>query len=143
MCGLAVSGCGNLMPSLDFKGAFSTAPTSGTLEVQSEPPGAEAKASTGPACKTPCTLEVPATGEFTISLALAGYKPQTVTVKPVTGESNAFSMTPATVRYDPSPVMAQLEAIAPPPKAKRRSAPKPAKTSATMKPTAGGPPPTQ
>jgi hypothetical protein len=130
-----------MMPSMDFKGAFSTAPTSGNLGVQSEPPGAEAKASTGPTCKTPCTLEVPGSGEFTVSLALTGYKPQTVTVKPVPAEGNAFSMGPTTVKYDPSPVMAQLEPLAPP-KGKRKSAPKP-KTSAAMKSTADMPPATQ
>jgi hypothetical protein len=131
------------MPSLDFKGAFSSAPTSGTLEAQSEPPGADAKSSTGPSCKTPCSLEVPASGELTVSFALAGYKSQTIAVRPLPTESNAFSTGPATVRFDPSPVFAQLEPVAPPPKAKRKLAPKPAKTSATSKPSASNAPATQ
>jgi len=129
------------MPSLDFKGAFSSAPTSGILAAQSEPPGAEAKSSTGPSCRTPCSLEVPATGEFTVSFALAGYKPQTIPVRPLPVESGGLG-SGATVRYEPSPVMAQLEPITPP-KAKRKPAPKPAKTSSTASPPAAGGPAAQ
>jgi hypothetical protein len=135
--GLVLAGCGNVMPSLDFKGAFSSAPTGGTLDVQSEPPGAEARASTGPTCKTPCSLEVPGTGEFTVSFALTGYKPQTIPVKAVAGESSAFSTAPAAVRYEPNPVLALMESTAPP-KSKRKG--RPAKTSATAKPEAAGAP---
>lgn len=139
---LAVAGCGNMMPSLDFKGAFSSAPTSGILAAQSEPPGAEAKSSTGPSCRTPCSLEVPATGDFTVSFALAGYKPQTIPVRPLPIESSGLGSGPATVRYEPSPVMAQLEPLTPP-KAKRKPAPKPAKTSSTASPPAAGAPAAQ
>jgi len=131
------------MPSLDFKGAFSSAPTSGIVAAQSEPPGAEAKSSTGPSCRTPCSLELPATGDFTVSFALAGYKPQTIPVRALPAESNGFGSAPTPAHFDPSPVFAQLEPIAPPPKAKRRPPPKPAKTSATMKPPAAGEPAAQ
>ncbi|HLN10741.1 MAG TPA: hypothetical protein VK281_17515 [Xanthobacteraceae bacterium] len=126
------------MPSLDFKGAFSTAPTSGMLEAKSEPPGAEAKASTGPICRTPCSLEVPASGEFTVTFSLAGYKSQTITVRPLPADSNAPDNGPNTVRYDPSPVFAQLEALTPP-KGKRKS-PKPAESSTTLRPSAANEP---
>jgi hypothetical protein len=125
------------MPSLDFKGAFSAAPTGGSLDIQSEPPGAEARASTGPTCTTPCSLEVPGSGEFTVSFALAGYKPQTIPVKAVPGETSAFSTGPAPVRYEPNPVLALMEPVTPP-KAKRRG--RPAKASATAKPEAAGAP---
>jgi len=114
------------MPSLDF----SSAPPSGTLKIESAPPGAEARVSTGPTCRTPCSLPVPGTGEFTVSFALPGYLPQTIPVRALPPEFQFGA--PATVRFDPSPVVAQLEPAPPPPPVKKRK--KPAKTATTQKP---------
>ena len=49
--------------------------------MESEPPGAEAKTSQGQTCRTPCELVVQTGGEFSVTLALAGYQPQTVPVR--------------------------------------------------------------
>jgi hypothetical protein len=43
------------MPSLDF---LKSSPQTEALAIETEPPGAEAKASTGQSCRTPCQLTV-------------------------------------------------------------------------------------
>ena len=106
-CGLAVASCGSTMTALGYEGA--------TVEARSEPAGAAAISSTGPSCRTPCSLEVAALGEFTVSFALAGYKPKIVTVRPL--EPNIFNIGSGT-RYAPSPVFARLELASPSPRAR-------------------------
>jgi hypothetical protein len=131
-CGLALTGCGSWMPSLDFTGAFNSAPTSATLRIESEPPGADARVSTGPTCKTPCSVPVPASGDFTVSFALNGFLPQTVPVHALPPENREFGQPPV-VRFDPSPVLAQLEPAPPPPGKKRNKKPV-NRTANTQKP---------
>jgi hypothetical protein len=131
-CGLVPAGCANWMPSIDFSGALTPASAAATIEVQSEPPGAEAKSPAGAGCRTPCTLPAPASGEFTVSFALEGYQTQTVMVRPLPAEFREFG-TPNAARFDPSPVFAQLEPAPPPPRG-RQKRPKPARTSAASRP---------
>jgi hypothetical protein len=70
------------MPSLDF---LKSTPQTEALAIESEPPGAEAKASTGESCRTPCQLTVQPGGELSVTLALNGYQPQTVSVREADG----------------------------------------------------------
>jgi hypothetical protein len=89
------------------------------LELESEPAGAEAKTSLGPSCRTPCSLPIRADGDFTVTFALDGYEPQTVSVAPtyvqpkLTGQQTHNA--PAYADLDPNPARAVLVAIPPPP----------------------------
>jgi PEGA domain len=155
-CGLTMSACSSWMPSFDLPSmpsfGGSSAPAATSLAVESDPPGADARASTGATCRTPCRLDVAASGPFTVSVALNGYLPQTVPVQllrpddPRLGSQSGASDGP---RLDPNPVYVELErapAAAPPPPKKRsvrrpataaRHAPAPA--TATQAPTPSAP----
>jgi hypothetical protein len=125
LLGIGLAGCGNWMPSWDLK--FPSAPPpAATVQVESEPAGAEATSSVGPSCRTPCSLTVGTANPFTVTFTLAGYESQTVPVAPRPSgdprESNEA------LKFDPDPVYAQLEPM-PPTKGKKKAAPK-AKTPA-------------
>jgi hypothetical protein len=108
--GLGLAACSFAMPSLDF---FSSKPTTASLSIESTPPGADAKLSTGPTCKTPCSLSVSLASEFTVTVSLAGYGPETRTVKPVTPESGASS-SGTNALLDPNPLFVELKSTTPP-----------------------------
>ena len=124
-CGLMLAGCSAAMPSLDF---LKSAPQSETLAIESEPAGAEAKTSLGQSCRTPCQLAVQPGSEFSVTLALSGYQPQTVSVRP---EAEG-----ATPRLAPNPVQVTLQAVKP---AKKPPAQKKTPVAAATRPAA--PPP--
>jgi hypothetical protein len=105
--GLMLAACSTTMPSLDF---MKSAPQTETLVLESEPPGAEARTSLGQSCRTPCQLAVQPGSEFSVTLALSGYQPQTVPVRP-----EAQGASPAT-RLAPNPVHVNLQAVKPPKK---------------------------
>jgi len=79
---LLLGGCAGMswdwMPSMP--GMSSSANVS--LTIESDPPGADAKTSVGPSCRTPCMVPVAADREFTVSYALNGYLPQVIAVTP-------------------------------------------------------------
>jgi hypothetical protein len=105
-CGLALAGCSSL--SLNFE------PEEASLTIDSAPPGAEARASNGGVCRTPCTLSVSGADDFTVTYTLDGYVPQTVPVRSIQPLRSAMvDLTPP--RLDPNPVFAQLEPAPPPP----------------------------
>src|SRR6202035_3356795 len=93
VAGATLAGCSSF--SLD---AFKPTPPAVQVQLESVPPGAEARTSLGPSCKTPCSVAVP------------------VQVVRVPGD---FS-TPATTTLDPNPVVAELQPAGPPPKAARK-----------------------
>jgi hypothetical protein len=124
-CGLMLAACSAAMPSLDF---LKSAPQSETLAIDSEPPGAEAKTSLGQSCRTPCQLAVQPGSEFSVTLALSGYQPQTVSVRP---EAEG-----ATPRLAPNPVQVNLQAVKP---AQKPPAKKKTPVAAATRPAA--PPP--
>ena len=84
------------MPSLDF---LKSSPQTDALAIETEPPGAEAKASTGQSCRTPCQLTVQPGGELSVTLALNGYQPQTVSIREAEGTS----------KLAPNPVYVELQ----------------------------------
>jgi len=108
------------------------------IELQSTPPGADARTSFGAGCKTPCSVNTPLPdGNFTVTYTLDNFQPVTVPV--VVSGSPAGFMTPGTSRIEPNPVVAQLQPIVPPkPERKpvRPKKPKP-KAAATAPATAG------
>jgi hypothetical protein len=81
VCALALGGCAGWMPSWDLGLSGVTMGGGGATELrlESEPSGAEARTSTGQACRTPCAVMVPATQQD-VTFALAGFIPQTVPV---------------------------------------------------------------
>src|SRR5213082_605150 len=105
-CGIMLAACSATMPSLslDF---MKSAPQAETLAIESEPPGAEAKTSLGQSCRTPCQLPVQPGSEFSVTFALSGYQPQTVSVRPEAGGASAAP------RLAPNPIHATLQAVAP------------------------------
>jgi hypothetical protein len=126
------------MPSLDM---FKSTPPSMQVQLESAPPGADAKTSLGPGCKTPCSVSVtaPDTGGFSVSYALNKYQPATVQVQVI---RNSGGLTdPATAATDPNPVFAELQPAGPQPKPPRKpmrpNKPKSPKTAAA--PSAGSP----
>jgi hypothetical protein len=115
-CGFMLAACSVTMPSLslDF---MKSAPQGETLAIESEPPAAEAKTSLGQSCRTPCQFRVQPGSEFSVTLTLSGYQPQTVSVRPkaesVRPKADDASATP---RLAPNPVHVDLQAVAPPKK---------------------------
>jgi hypothetical protein len=101
-CCFMLAACSATMPSLDFA---RSAPQAESLAIESEPPGAEAKSTLGESCRTPCQLSVQPGSEFSVTLALSGYQPQTVSVRP---EAQGTSAAP---RLAPNPVKVSLQAV--------------------------------
>lgn len=129
------------MPSMDF---LKPAPQQIVARFESEPAGAEVRASTGGTCRTPCALSVPAQN-FSATFQLTGYLPQTVPVQVREPEVRADAGF-ASPEFAPNPVIAALEPMPPPPKKpvkpkpKRPTAARPAAASpAAARPAA--PPP--
>lgn len=128
-CGLMLAACStSWMPSFDIGGG-SAAPTG--LAVESDPPGAQASAA-GASCVTPCRLNVPANGPFTVNIALDGFVPQSVPVRIVQPEDprlGSEDTSPSGPHLDPNPVYVELERA--PPAVAPKTKKKPAKRAAT------------
>jgi hypothetical protein len=103
-CGFTLAACSTSLPSLEF---MKSSPQAEALRIESEPSGAEAKAF-GQSCRTPCELNVPGGAETTITLALNGYQPQTVAVRPEAPEGVLGGITGAP-KLAPNPVQVQLQ----------------------------------
>jgi hypothetical protein len=108
------------MPSFDLGGGGGGG--GAELRLDSEPPGAEARTSTGQACRTPCVLAVPAADQ-TVTFTLDGFLPQAVPLQVRLPSDPRWDPNAVTgAQLTPNPVIVALEA-APPPVA-RRPAPK-------------------
>jgi len=105
--GLVLAAC-----STDIKNPFGFEPAKDTIRFESQPPGAEAKTSTGETCRTPCALAMPADKPFTVTFTLTGYQLDTEQVQ-------LASMGDGTSKLTPNPVLVQLTAV-PPPKSKKK-----------------------
>lgn len=103
--------------------AFKSGPSLDTVSLESEPPGAEAKASNGQTCRTPCALALPIDAASSVTFTLNGYQPETEKLEVIqtTGEPP---------RLRPNPVVVELTPGSPP------AAKKPAKKPAAKKPAA-------
>ena len=89
------------------------------IDLESTPPGADARTSMGSGCKTPCSVSVPVPEtDFSVSFTLNDFKPVTIPVR-VSGNPAGF-LAVGTTRIEPNPVVAQLEPVAPPPKPARK-----------------------
>ena len=129
VAGATLAGCSSF--SLD---AFKPTPPTVQLQLDSVPPGADAKTSLGPGCKTPCSVSVTAPETaFSVSYTLDKFQPATIPVQVIRNPGD-FS-TPASTTFDPNPVVAELQPAGPPPKAARKKGlrptkPKPPKSAA-------------
>jgi hypothetical protein len=112
--GISLGGCSSASSVSDY---FKSTPPTIPVQLESQPPGAEAKTSLGPGCKTPCSVQVapPDTG-FTVTFTAPKFQPATVPVNVVTNPGDLAN--PATTVTDPNPVFAQLAPAGPPPRHK-------------------------
>jgi hypothetical protein len=125
IAGASVSGCSGF--SLD---ALKPAPATIQVQLESVPPGADAKTSLGPGCKTPCSVAVaaPDTG-FSVSFTLNRFQPVTVPVQ-VIRVAEDMTLVGGAVTTDPSPVFAELQPAGPPPKGQPAAKPKKSRANA-------------
>jgi hypothetical protein len=119
-------------------GSFRMEPVLETVRFESEPPGADAKTSTGQSCRTPCALALPGNKPFDVTFTLAGFQPDVEKVE-------LFGIGDGTTQLRPNPVLAELTPLPPSKKAmkkrkvvhKRKAAAKPvARKPVTHKPAA-------
>jgi hypothetical protein len=112
--GFSLAGCSSF--SMD---AFKSTPPTVQVQLDSVPPGADARTSLGPGCKTPCSVAVPVSDSgFSVSYTLNKFQPATVPVQVIRVPGD-FS-TAASTTVDPNPVVAELQPAGPPPKPARR-----------------------
>ena len=119
--GLSLAGCSSF--SMDY---FKSTPPTMQIQLESTPPGADARTSLGPGCKTPCAVTVPAPeGSFTVSYTLNKFQPVTVPVQVIGSPGSLLAS--STIKIDPNPVVAELQPAGPPPRAARKTVLKPKK----------------
>lgn len=148
----ALAGCTSSGSSLSdmFK---PSPPPPQVLQFQSVPAGATVQTAQGQTCSTPCSLAIPVTAQA-VSFSLNGYVPQTIQLAVHQAEGSLFSTPPPDLV--PNPVVAQLQAVPPPPPSKvikprprkavgkpKAVAPRPASTSGPTQPSIAAPEPAQ
>jgi hypothetical protein len=122
--GLSLGGCSSL--SWDV---FKSTPAPVQVRLESTPPGADARTSLGPGCKTPCSVSVPAPDNgFSVTYTLPRFQSATVPVQVIRNPGDFTS--PATTVIDPNPVVAELQPMGPPPREARKKMLRPKKPKA-------------
>jgi hypothetical protein len=101
---LALAACSST-PDWMSLNSLKPSPIMDTVRFESEPPGAEAKTSTGQTCRTPCALALPVNSPLTVTFTLNGYLPESQTVEPisVTGSPTQLQPNPVSVELSPAP----------------------------------------
>src|ERR1700735_5036137 len=114
VAGCSLAGCSSL--SMDM---FKSTPPTVLVKLESVPPGADARTSIGPGCKTPCSVAVPVpeTG-FSVTYTLNRFQPATVPVQVIRIPGD-FA-TPGSTTVDPNPVVVELQPAGPPPRPVRK-----------------------
>jgi hypothetical protein len=140
IAGLGLAGCSSF--STDY---FKSTPPTMQIQLESTTPGADARTSLGPGCKTPCAVTVPAPeSSFTVSYSLNRFQPVTVPVQ-VSGSPGSLLL-PSTTKIDPNPVVAELQPTVPPKsdrKPMRPRKPKKPRDDTAAAPASGFPDPAQ
>ena len=139
VAGASLAGCSSF--SFD---SFKSAPPLVQVQLESVPSGADATASVGPGCKTPCSVAITAPDAgFSVTFASPKFDPVTVPVRVI--RTPGDFLTPATATIDPNPVVAELKPADPPPRPARKpmrpKKPKPKATPAAASPFPNPPPP--
>jgi hypothetical protein len=75
----------------------------GTIDLDSDPRGAQAATSLGSGCKTPCAMEISADAPFTVTFTHPGYAPATVDIGMQPGQPGVSNP-----KFSPNPVFVQL-----------------------------------
>jgi hypothetical protein len=121
---LALAACSSSSDWTSFS-AFKSGPVLDTVSFESEPPGAEAKASNGQSCRTPCSLALPVETPLTVTFTLNGYTTASEQLDTLqqTGEPPRFGTNPVVVELTPAP-----------PRATKKPAKKPAAKKSTARP---------
>jgi hypothetical protein len=124
--------------SMTFKNPFKIEPAKDTIRFESDPPGAEAKTSTGESCRTPCALAMPADKAFSVTFTLTGFQPDTEELK-------LEPMGDGTSKLRPNPVAVKLTPVKPvkkkkPVRRRRATAPPAPKPKPKTQPAASTPP---
>jgi PEGA domain len=78
------------------------------FSLKSSPPGAEARISSGPSCRTPCTLPVKVS-DYNVTFALAGYAPRFIPIRVSVKREHWYS--PEVTYVVPNPLVVQLERV--------------------------------
>ena len=134
LAGVSLAGCSSTSWNM-----FKSTPPSMQVQLESNPPGADARTSLGPGCKTPCSVSVPAPeGAFSVDYTLDKFQPATVQVQVI--KTPGDFTTPASAKTDPSPVFAELQPVAPAKPARKGHHPKKPKAAKTASPAAAADP---
>jgi hypothetical protein len=133
---LALAACSS---SPDWIGGFKSGPMLDTVSFESEPAGAEAKASNGQTCRTPCSLALPVEAPLTVTFTLNGYATASEKLDTIqeTGEPPRFGPNPVVVELSPAPPPSRgtkKPATRKPAAKKPASRPMPATTASTPAP---------
>src|SRR5215475_4727530 len=102
---LALAACSSNSDWMNLD-ALKPGPSLDTISLESEPPGAEAKASNGQTCRTPCALALPVDPASSITFTLNGYQPETEKLEAITSTGEP-------PRLRPNPVVVELSPGAP------------------------------
>jgi len=139
---LALAACSSTPDWMNLDG-LKPGPSLDTVSFESEPPGAEAKASNGQSCRTPCSLALPIDAASSVTFTLNGYLPETEKLEAITttGEPPRLRPNPVVVELTPGAPPAAKKPPAKKPVAKKPAKPKPAAAAAPA--PAPAPPPAQ
>lgn len=136
---LALAACSSTPDWMSLDG-LKPAPAVDTVRFESEPPGADAKTSTGQTCRTPCALALPVTAPITVTFTLNGYSPETETIEPITAIGSPTNLRPNPVTVELTPAPPQPKSTKKP-AAKKTSTKPPAAKKTSAKPAAAAPAP--
>ena len=126
---LALAACSSSSDWMNLD-ALKPGPSLDTVSLESEPPGAEAKASNGQTCRTPCALALPVDAASSVTFTLNGYQPETERLEAITATGEP-------PRLRPNPVVVELTPGAPS-AAKKPAAKETCGQEACRAPEAGG-----
>ena len=129
---LLVIGCAAVLAACSSDAGFKSGPFLDTVSLESEPPGADAKASNGQTCRTPCSLALPVDASSSITFTLNGYQPETERLEAITSTGEP-------PRLRPNPVVVELSPATP--STTKKKSTKPAKKPAAPPKTSAAPPP--
>ena len=101
---LLVIGSAAVLAACSSDAGFKSGPFLDTVSLESEPPGADAKASNGQTCRTPCSLALPVDASSSITFTLNGYQPETERLEAITstGEPPRLRPNPVVVELSPA-----------------------------------------
>jgi len=103
-------------PERQSSGEIPAAPerksVSATIHLNSNPQGADATASLGSRCRTPCSIELSADGPFTVTFTRKGFVPSTIPVQIEPAQPGVLD-----AKFTPDPIFAALQPL-PAPEAK-------------------------